>query len=122
MTDYDFKGKRVFLSGPMTGLPDWNRDAFDRAEDELLELGAAYVFNPACKAPRQGEHEMPHKWYMMRTLYELTSYIPVTGAPFYHVIAMLPGWEGSYGAGVERIVAEAIGLDVVELEKEEADG
>ena len=103
-------------------LPDWNRDSFDRAEDELLELGASYVFNPAYKAPKQGEREMPYEWYMIRTLDELTSYVIVTGDTFYDVIVMLPGWEGSYGAGVERIVAEAIGLDVFELEKEEADG
>ena len=32
-----------------------------------------------------------------------------------NVIAMLPNWVNSYGAKIERLFAEKIGLDVVEL-------
>lgn len=31
------KGKSVYLSGPMTGMPDWNRDAFMAADDKVEE-------------------------------------------------------------------------------------
>ena len=31
-------GKRVYLSGPMTGIKGWNRAAFDDAEKRLRSL------------------------------------------------------------------------------------
>ena len=47
------KGRRVYLSGPMTGMEDWNMTTFDAAE----KLGRHYIgyelspeyFDIACK-------------------------------------------------------------------------
>ncbi len=39
------KNLKIFISGPMTGYPNWNKEAFDRAEKRLRELGYD-VFNP----------------------------------------------------------------------------
>ena len=38
--------KRVFISGPMTGCPNYNKEEFDKAEKLLKDAGFS-VFNPA---------------------------------------------------------------------------
>ena len=37
---------KVFISGPMKGYPNFNKEAFDQAEKELVQQGYT-VFNPA---------------------------------------------------------------------------
>ena len=118
---YAYEGKRVFISGPMTGMPDWNRAEFDRAERELRELDAAAVYNPAFMAPREGESALAHEWYMARTLNVLTrlDYAADPSRPFYDAVVLLDGWWKSDGATLERAVAEAIGIDVIEWDEPE---
>lgn len=41
----DAEKKKVFISGPMDGIDDYNRDAFNTAEQMLTKMGYA-VFNP----------------------------------------------------------------------------
>lgn len=111
-----FDGKRVFLSGPMTGLPDWNRTAFQAAENAAYEAGAELVFNPCFYAPIRRADALPHESYMALTLHALTRLDDAERFRMrYDAIAMLPGWERSEGAKVERAVAEACGIEVVEL-------
>ena len=109
-----FDGKHVYLSGPMTGLEDYNRPAFNAAEERVRAEGAADVFNPAHFGLGR-----PHESYMLDTLHELTQSVWDDGlmryVPYWDVIAMLPRWAFSKGAKVERAVAEAIGVEVVEL-------
>ena len=116
---YNYKGKRVFISGPMTGRPDWNRAEFDRAERELREMGAMRVFNPAFLAPGPGSVAKEHEFYMAKTLNALTrlDYTQGLATPYYDVLALLDGWEDSAGARIEAAVATAIGLDVVEFDE-----
>lgn len=118
---YCYKDKRVFISGPMTGKPEWNRAEFDRAERELLELGADKVFNPARIAPMPGEPPKPHEAYMAKTLNVLTrlDYTGIPNRPYYDCIVMLDGWWASDGARIEHAVAEAMGVDVVEWDEPE---
>lgn len=118
---YIYKDKRVFISGPMTGFYDWNRPEFERAERELRELGAAAVYNPAFMAPRAGDPVMAHEWYMARTLNTLTrfDYAHDPSKPYYDAIVLLDGWWKSDGATLERAVAEAIGIDVIEWDEPE---
>ena len=48
---------KVFISGPMKGLPNWNVDAFNEMEAKLKEAGYD-VFNPAWLQFTPGwEHE-----------------------------------------------------------------
>ncbi len=118
---YVYKGKRVFISGPMTGMPDWNRAEFERAERELRELGAAAVYNPASMAPREGESVQAHEWYMARTLNVLTrlDYAADPSRPYYDAVILLDGWWKSDGATLEQAVAEAIGIDTIEWDEPE---
>ncbi|MBR2684047.1 MAG: DUF4406 domain-containing protein [Atopobiaceae bacterium] len=113
------EGKNAFLSGPMTGLPKWNKEAFAKAEERLYVLGAEWVFNPATDAPKTDFDPYGHDYWMACTLHELTT-LPHHRAdsgfsPVYDVLVLLPGWEASEGARTERMVAEAIGIEIAEL-------
>ena len=91
---------RVYVAGPMSGLPDFNYLAFDRKAAELRAQGWA-VENPA-------ENPVPAcgSWagYMRMALRQLSTCTH---------IHMLPGWEQSKGARLERHIAEQLGLEVV---------
>lgn len=111
----DFNGKRVFLSGPVTGMPDWNRKAFLDAEVRLREAGASHVYNPARHAEEWAA--APHESAMLATLHCLTQHA-IEGAryaPVFDIIALLPGWRQSKGALDEYHVARACGIRAVEL-------
>ena len=107
----DFKNKRVYISGPMTGMKDWNREAFQEAETYIRKMGAKSVFNPAFNAPTKKYAR--HESYMLKDLHELTEHMD--GRPFYDVLAQLPGWDKSPGAQVEMVVAKACGIEVVSV-------
>lgn len=111
----DLAGRGVYISGKMSGLPDFNRQAFLDAEKYIRKQGAKYVHNPAIHAPKV-EETKEHSFYMLHDLHELTAYWYGTGKPVYDVIALLPGWEDSQGACIELQVAIACGLEVLHLE------
>ena len=43
----DITDRKIYLSGPMTGIEDYNRAAFDGAVLDLLDAGADEVYDPA---------------------------------------------------------------------------
>ena len=95
---------KVYISGPMTGIEDFNRPAFDEMERALYDAGADYVFNPAAQ-------DRPEDWtwerHMQADLHELAG-----GG--YSYIVMLDGWQRSTGATTERHLARVIGVQAVE--------
>lgn len=91
----------VYLSGPMTGLPDYNRPAFDKEAARIREQGKT-VFNPAEVGPR--ESIMPREWYMRKDIEALLKSDSVV---------MLPGWEKSEGARLEFEIAKQIEIPVL---------
>jgi hypothetical protein len=94
--------KKVYIAGPMTGLPDYNYPAFNEAGQQLVARGYV-VENPAQNA------EPPCKsWlgYMRMALPQMVGC---------DVVALLPGWHTSRGAGIERQLALDLGLRVVDL-------
>lgn len=93
----------VYLSGPMSGIEDWNFPAFDAAAKTLREIGYR-VINPA----DFGAHER-HTW-SDRVARDL-SLLPNAG-----LLVQLPGWESSEGAKLERDVALKFGLSIWSFE------
>ena len=91
---------KVYIAGPMTGLPEFNYPAFYAAADALKALGHEPI-NPARAAGREG----CKTWldYMRAALRDVAD---ADG------IAMLPGWQESRGAAVEYRLGYALGLDV----------
>ena len=91
----------VYLSGPMTGLPDFNRPAFHAAAAALREQGHV-VINPA-----EVDLGPDATWvdYMRVHLAEIARRVTQ--------VFVLPGWESSRGAQLEVHVARSLGLPVV---------
>lgn len=109
---------RIYVAGPMSGLPNYNFTAFDWATMYLRSLGHE-VFNPAEHDREAGyvtESFGPHK-------VETTRLFTLEGALRWDLaricesdaIALLPGWETSTGAAKERFVAEATGCKILLL-------
>lgn len=90
----------VYLSGPMTGLPDFNRAAFHAAAAALRAQGHV-VINPA-----EVDLGPDATWadYMRVHLTEIARRVTR--------VFVLPGWESSRGAQLEVHVARALGLPV----------
>lgn len=94
------KGKRVYVSGPMTGYPDENMDAFNEAEDALRNMGYS-VCNPIATSGWLGD--LKHHEYLR------FDFQRVLEADF---LVALDGWEHSKGALAEILVATRIGTKV----------
>jgi hypothetical protein len=89
--------KRVYISGPMTGLPDLNFPVFHAEARRLRALGYT-VINPAelNKTSRRAA-------CMRQDIRALTEA---------DAIQMLPGWQRSRGAALELSVATELGMQV----------
>lgn len=91
--------KRIYLSGPMTGLPGLNFAAF-HAMTTNLRAGGHTVTSPAELNPDGGT------WNdcMRRDIAALMEC---------NTVATLPGWEHSKGARLEVLIAQHLGMTVV---------
>lgn len=93
---------RWYLSGPMTGLPDFNRPAFHQAAAVVRAAGQT-VWNPAALCP-------PGLGWKAAMRIDLVALKRAEG------LILLPGWERSRGARIERRRARARGLPIYRWE------
>lgn len=98
---------KVYLSGPMTGYPDFNREAFAAAAFSLRELGFDVV-NP---------HQLPEPFLTDDVDYNWRQYLArdvekIIGDTAIEGVIVLPGWENSKGAKLEILVAQYLGIKV----------
>ena len=96
---------RVYVAGPMTGLPDFNRPAFAEAEARLTEAGFEVV-NPA-NLPEPCEDPEWLDW--MRAC--IPQLLTCDG------VAFLPGWVDSRGALTEVTLADDLGFHVMDVNR-----
>lgn len=115
-------GKRVYLAGPMTGIPHFNYPAFHAAAANL-RAGGCTVFNPAehdiemfgkdisnpdgCAIKAAQDHGFDRRAALKA---DLTWICENADA-----IALLPGWEKSSGACAELALAKALSLEIIHL-------
>lgn len=88
---------RIFISGPMTGLPQENYPAFNKEAKRLRKLGH-HVENPA-ENPRQKTWEA----YMKLSLGQMLTC---------EVVVILPGWTASRGAMKEITLATELKMPI----------
>ena len=116
---YFLKGKNVYLSGPITGVKGY-RCPFVFMEKVLHKVSDGMVFNPATEIPSDSPYEAA-----MATCLQALSLRVRDGEdePYYSVygvMILLPGWTKSKGAQIENRVAEACGIEVVDMPSNKA--
>jgi hypothetical protein len=90
----------IYLSGPMTGYPDFNYPAFRKAAS-IFRMNGLEVFDPSeCF---DGDQTLSKETYMRE---DITAVLKAT------LVVTLDGWEQSSGARLEVEVAKAIGVPV----------
>lgn len=91
------RARRVYIAGPMTGLPGYNFDAFNAKAAELRAEGW-HVENPAEHGHIDGAGWADYlRWDISR--------IATCGSIF-----LLPGWSASKGATLEVLIGKALGV------------
>jgi len=115
---------KIYLAGPMRGIPEFNFPAFFAAAIQLRKTGA-FVFNPAERdVERHGEStykgnltgdikqaEHDAGFNLRVALHDDLSFICLEA----DAVALLPGWQRSKGACAERETALALGLSIMRL-------
>lgn len=112
---------KVYVAGPMRGIPHFNFPAFDAATAQLRRRGHT-VFNPAehdrethgedfADGNLNGSEEdasQTHGFNLREALLADLTWIAQNA----DAIAVLDGWENSKGANAEVALARALGLYV----------
>lgn len=91
--------QRIYLAGPMTGLPDLNWPAFHAAAAALRAAGHDVV-NPA---EINTDPTAPWEVCMRADIAQLVTC---------DALALLPGWLNSRGATLERHIAHCLGMRI----------
>lgn len=114
--DYGLEtGKRVvYISGPMTGIKEFNFPAFDAARDELVRDGWE-VLSPADMdramgidgAGKTGNERIDHETFLRLVDQDIAC---VKRAD---MIYMLRGWEKSKGANAEHALGRWLGKKII---------
>ena len=91
---------KIYIAGPMTGLPDCNRPSFNAAA-KILSQNGEIVLNPAILPDGMKHHE-----YMT---------ICLAMVEVCDMVMLLPGWEKSVGAQMEQKRARELGKEVIEV-------
>lgn len=97
--------RRIYLSGPMSGYPEYNYPAFHQAAAALREWGYS-VCSPAETSDWLGE--LSHEDYLR---FDIARVLEADE------IRTLPGWERSQGALAEIYTAIRIGTPVLDMHK-----
>lgn len=110
------ESRKIYISGPMTGLPGFNFAAFDAAESALEERGW-HVVSPANSSRKNGvtaDSVVEGPWLRQIQEQDLSDLLSCKA------IYMLKGWRKSKGASAEFHVATWLGLEIQYEEGAEA--
>jgi hypothetical protein len=106
---------KVYVAGPMAGMPNHNFPAF-HAEAALLRALGYTVLSPAENAGEQAAKDAEAQGLAYRETKVYTDYLKADLRMVLDcdAVQLLPGWENSRGATLEVYVARAVGIDVWE--------
>lgn len=93
---------KIYLSGPMTGYPEFNYPEFNRVAQLLRDAGN-FVYNPA-------EFDWQDEFPIRKAFAEYTAFICLEADK----IVLLSGWENSLGVSAELALAKNCGLEIEE--------
>lgn len=107
------RGPVVYVSGPMTGLPDLGHGAIKAMTAKLRAAGLTVICPTETQRPVRADGAEPtHDDWMRASLRRLC------GAD---VIVLLPGWQDSEGCQDERSAAIAMGIPRLQAERDTMD-
>lgn len=89
----------AYISGPMTGRPDYNKAEFAKVAAKLREEGWRVLSPPELDA---GDHSQTWEYYIRRDIRILVDEV--------EAVFLLRDWQESRGARLEVEIAKAIGL------------
>lgn len=95
------KKVKVYISGPMTGVAELNRQAFERAAQRLRAMGHEPVI-PGDLHPTNTPYGDALR-NALRAMLECDQY------------TLLDGWERSRGARLEHEIGQAIGMEQITI-------
>ena len=98
---------KLYLAGPMSGLPEFNYPAFHEAREKLRKAGNE-VLCPAENTIEQGidNSNLPEGFLTEQMRFCIKSVLEA------EAVAMLPYWARSVGARTEALVAISIGIPI----------
>lgn len=116
---------KIYLAGPMRGIPNFNFPAFDYAAAKLRARGFT-VFSPAERDREVYGAEIEHNptGDEQKVTNSACTINDCMAADCEWIcrnadaIALLPGWEKSSGANAELALSKALGLTEIKLGKE----
>lgn len=96
---------KVYISGPMTGIKDFNHPAFNTMQAALEAAGLEAV-NPTCLVTEKAEGEAHWKKCMIAD---------IVGLLDCDAIITLDGWHHSRGATLELVIARFLRMKFMKL-------
>ena len=93
---------QIYVIGPVTGVAEGNRPAFEAARELLWDEG--------------WEVELPHDTIAPDAEWGAAMRQSITRMLANDAVAALPGWRRSRGAALELSLAVAMGMPVIDLE------
>lgn len=93
---------KIYIAGPMTGLPKFNYPAFEAKAAELRADGHSV------KSPHEHAHDV-NNFPLREAFADYTNYICSEADALY----LLPGWHTSHGARIEHDLAAYLGLEII---------
>lgn len=94
-------GVKLYLSGQMTGLPQYNYPKFNEVASHIREKYGSIVFNPAENF--EGRIDLPRSEYMREDIRQLL---------FAEGVVMISGWHKSKGATLEYKIAQELDIPI----------
>ena len=94
----------LYIAGPMTGVENFNYDAFNKAAAFLRSLDFT-VYNPAENFG--GDQSLRWQTYLRLAVKQVADS---------YALVLLPGWKTSKGARLEHFIAQELGLPINLLE------
>lgn len=116
---YFLKDRNVYLSGPITGVKGY-KYPFIFMEKVLSRVGDGMIFNPATEIPSDTSYEAAMATCLQALSLRVRDGEDEPYYPMYEVMILLPGWTKSKGAQIENRVAEACGIEVVDMASNKA--
>lgn len=93
----------IYISGPMSGLPEFNFPAFTEAAKKLRELGHIVI--------------SPHEIEQPALTWEACMRQDIKQLMDADMVVVLPGWEKSKGANIEVDIAIGLGMQIIRIKE-----